>query len=301
MRHRACMRHLVHMRTRDRVGGEDGAIHVTSTAVGEFGAFVPLGDVIARKQIDDKTGGRARIGEAHVMAALRLGTAGWNIPNACKEKVGGAGSHLERYARVLNAAEINSSFHRPHRGSTYEKWARATPDDFRFSVKVPKSVTHTAPLARDELDRFIHESASLGVKLAVFLVQFAPSKIFAESEAEVLFTALQEKTSAALACEPRHASWFTPEVDAWLREHRIGRVAADPARVPDADLPGGWPGLRYFRLHGVPRIYYSSYDEIFLRTLRSRLAARSGSGETWCIFDNTAAGAALSNVLYLRG
>lgn len=179
------------------------------------------------------------------------------------------------------------------------KWASATPDEFRFSVKVPKSVTHSHQLARGELDRFMEESAGLGAKLAVLLVQFAPRKMFVASDAELLFGALREGTSAALACEPRHVSWFTPEVGAWLMGRRISRVAADPARVPDADLPGGWPGLRYFRLHGAPRIYYSAYDGGYLRALKSQLCAASSPGETWCIFDNTAAGAALQNALDL--
>ncbi|WP_247358333.1 MULTISPECIES: DUF72 domain-containing protein [unclassified Bradyrhizobium] len=127
----------------------------------------------------------------------------------------------------------------------------------------------------------------------------AQRKMFVESDAEFLFRALQERTSAALACEPRHVSWFTSEVGAWLKERRIARVAADPARVPDADLPGGWPGLRYFRLHGAPRIYYSAYDGAFLRSLKVRLGAASSPSETWCIFDNTAAGAAIENALDL--
>lgn len=237
--------------------------------------------------------------DAHLKAEPRLGTAGWNVPQVCKERLGGAGSHLERYARVLNATEINSSFHRPHRRSTYQKWADATPDDFRFSVKVPKSVTHSPQLVPGELDRFIEESAGLGTKLGVLLVQFAPRRVFVESDAEVLFSALQDRSTAALACEPRHASWFTSEVSAWLNARRICRVAADPARALDADLPGGWPGLRYFRLHGAPRIYYSAYDGAFLRTLKRRLDFASSSGETWCILDNTAAGAALDNALDL--
>lgn len=236
--------------------------------------------------------------EAH-FGAVRLGTAGWTVPQSCKERVGGAGSHLERYARVLNATEINSSFHRPHRRSTYQKWADATPDDFRFSVKVPKSVTHSPQLVPAELDRFVEESAGLGTKLGVLLVQFAPRRVFVESDAEVLFSALRDRSTAALACEPRHASWFTSEVGAWLNARRICRVAADPARALDADLPGGWPGLRYFRLHGAPRIYYSAYDGAFLRTLKTRLDFASSSGETWCILDNTAAGAALENALDL--
>lgn len=234
-----------------------------------------------------------------VKAELRLGTAGWNVPQICKERVSGAGSHLERYARVLNATEINSSFHRPHRRSTYQKWADATPEDFRFSVKVPKSVTHSPQLLLGELDRFIEESAGLGTKLGVLLIQFAPRRVFVQSDAEVLFSALRDRSSAALACEPRHASWFTSEVGAWLSERRICRVAADPARAPDADQPGGWPSLRYFRLHGAPRVYYSAYDGAFLRTLKTRLDHASSTAETWCILDNTAAGAALENALDL--
>ena len=110
----------------------------------------------------------------------RLGTAGWNVPTACRERIGGRGSHLERYAQRLNATEINSSFHRPHRRTTYERWALATPDAFRFAAKVPKSVSHSRGLAIVELDRFVAESAGLGEKLAVFLVQFPPSRIFDE-------------------------------------------------------------------------------------------------------------------------
>lgn len=69
--------------------------------------------------------------------------------------------------------------------------------------------------------------------------------------------------------------------------------------MPDTDLPGGWSGLHYFRLHGAPRIYYSAYDATYLRALKSRLGAAASSSETWCIFDNTAAGAALQNAIDL--
>ncbi len=79
--------------------------------------------------------------------SLRIGTAGWSVPALYAEEMPRGGSHLERYARRLNAVEINSSFYRPHQRKTYERWAQSTPADFRFSVKVPKAITHEARLA----------------------------------------------------------------------------------------------------------------------------------------------------------
>jgi uncharacterized protein YecE (DUF72 family) len=231
---------------------------------------------------------------------MMLGTAGWNVPISCREYVGGDGSHLERYARALNAVEINTSFYRPHRLQTYERWAAATPDDFRFSVKVPQSITHEVAFDGQAIDRFCGETAGLGNKLSILLVQLPPSNAFDEKTAGKLFDVLQRATPACLVCEPRHASWFTRKVDLWLGRQRIARVAADPARAPDADQPGGWPGLRYIRLHGSPRIYYSNYEADFLQKLGNRLRAFCASSDVWCIFDNTAAGAAMENALALK-
>jgi uncharacterized protein YecE (DUF72 family) len=166
---------------------------------------------------------------------------------------------------------------------------------------VPQTITHEDEPTSADLDRFIQESAGLGEKLAVLLVQFPPGKEFDKDAAAQLFENLQARTKVHLVCEPRHASWFTDEVDQWFSERRISRVAADPSRVPGADKPGAWQGLSYFRLHGSPRIYYSSYDDDFLQTLRLQLSALQKSGDVWCIFDNTAAGCALGNALTLLG
>ncbi len=93
--------------------------------------------------------------------------------------------------------------------------------------------------------------------------------------------------------------WFTPEVDQWLAARRITRVAADPARHPGAAEPGGWRGLSYYRMHGSPKMYYSPYSLGALASLRDHLE-RNAASETWCIFDNTASGAALPNALTLQ-
>ena len=63
---------------------------------------------------------------------MQIGTAGWVIPQQSAERSAGEGSHLQRYARVMNCVEINSSFHRAHRPATWARWAEAVPEDFRF-------------------------------------------------------------------------------------------------------------------------------------------------------------------------
>ena len=93
---------------------------------------------------------------------IRVGTAGWSIP---KDHAGAfplEGSHLERYGAVLNAVEINTSFYRPHRRTTYEALGQAVPAQFRFAVKVPRAITHEHRLMDSLLDRFLAEVAGLG-------------------------------------------------------------------------------------------------------------------------------------------
>jgi uncharacterized protein YecE (DUF72 family) len=231
-----------------------------------------------------------------------IGTAGWGVPAKYAERFPASGSHLERYAQMLDAVEINSSFYRPHRRKTYERWAQSVPERFRFAVKLPKSVTHERKLVDcgDLLTRFADESCGLGDKLGVLLVQLPPSLGFDARIAEDFFADLRRRFAIGIACEPRHAGWFTANAEALLIGHKVARVAADPARLPAAGAPGGWPGLVYYRWHGSPRIYYSDYDATALAALRQKLEACRARGiPAWCIFDNTAAYAALGNALAL--
>lgn len=233
---------------------------------------------------------------------LRIGTAGWSVPSRYAEQMPRGGSHLERYAGRLNAVEINSSFYRPHQRKTYERWAWSTPANFRFAVKVPKAITHEARLSDYDalLDRFVAEVTGLGDKLGVLLVQLPPSFRFDKQVAGRFFGDLRTSIDTPAALEPRHPSWFTPDVEDWLTDLRIARVAADPAVVAGADKAGGWDGLAYYRWHGSPRIYYSDYDAVALSSLKRELdEGRRRNVPTWCIFDNTASGAALGNALAL--
>ncbi|WP_423602298.1 DUF72 domain-containing protein [Sphingomonas sp. MS122] len=230
---------------------------------------------------------------------LRIGTAAWALPRDVRDRFPPGASNLQRYARCFNATEINSSFYRPHRRSTYERWAASVPSDFRFAVKLPKAITHEARLADCEapLTRFADETAGLGEKRGPVLVQLPPSLAFDAPIAETFFAQLASIVGGLVALEPRHSSWFDPPADALLVAHRVARVAADPASVPAAAMPGGWRGLAYFRLHGSPRIYWSAYDNAALAGWR-QAAAVAGPG-SWIILDNTASGAATRNALAL--
>lgn len=233
---------------------------------------------------------------------IRIGTAGWSIPRINADQFSGDGSHLHRYARRMNTAEINTSFYRPHKVATYARWAESTPETFRFSVKAPRLLTHDQRLGAPEagLDRFAAEVAGLGHRLGVVLVQLPPNLTFEPRVAAAFFEAMRQRLPTPVACEPRHASWFSDEADALLVEHRIARVAADPARIDRADQLGGWRGLAYVRLHGSPRIYYSAYDPVFLAEQAARLGGLAKLGPVWCILDNTAGSAALGDALAIQ-
>ncbi|MBL0402655.1 DUF72 domain-containing protein [Microvirga aerilata] len=234
---------------------------------------------------------------------VRIGTAAWSIPKEHAAPFPVAGSHLERYGAVFNAVEINSSFYRPHRPVTYERWAASVPEDFRFAVKIPKTITHERRLrdVTDILDRFLSEVSGLGPKLGPLLVQLPPSLSFQSGIADSFLNELRSRAEGSIVCEPRHASWFTPEVEALLDTLRIARVAADPAPVAGAGEAGGWRGLSYYRLHGSPKIYYSAYSPDYLAGLSERLVSDATADvETWCIFDNTTAFAATGDALMTR-
>ncbi|MBA1277842.1 DUF72 domain-containing protein [Pseudomonas stutzeri] len=233
--------------------------------------------------------------------SIFLGTAGWSLPREQWPAFPDEGTHLQRYADRFPAVEINSSFYRPHRPATYAKWAESVPAAFRFCVKLPKQVTHERRLiaCEEPLERFLHECGHLGEKLGCLLVQLPPSLAYDSASAGAFFAALRARHDGLMAIEPRHRSWL--DAESLLQQAQIARVAADPAPFAEAAEPGGWAGFRYYRLHGSPRIYHSSYAADWLDSLADRLADQPDGVANWCIFDNTASGAATANALALQG
>jgi uncharacterized protein YecE (DUF72 family) len=236
------------------------------------------------------------------MCAVHVGTAGWSIPRASAHYFEGEGTHLARYARGFSGAEINSSFYRPHAASTYARWAASTPAGFRFAVKLPKLITHDRQLRRSRVafERFLAETSGLGDRRGPLLVQLPPSFAFEARAAARFFDMVRSRYDGGLACEPRHGTWFEPGADALMRHHAVARVAADPVVTGGSPAPGGWSGLVYFRLHGSPRMYWSRYDATHLARLAAIVRQIAESAVVWCIFDNTASGAAAENAWELR-
>lgn len=233
---------------------------------------------------------------------IHLGCAGWSIPSQHAEHFLAEGSHLGRYGARFPAVEIDSSFYRLHREGTYRRWADTVPPGFRFAVKLPREITHWQQLRPGPLiDEFLKGPVALGDKLGVLLAQLPAKLALDVTMAEAFFADLRQRFDGGVVCEPRHASWFAPEAEALLAGLRIARTAVDPALAPAAAEPGGWRGLSYHRLHGSPQMYRSAYPEDFLARLAVRLREEMAQRPVWCIFDNTAAGAAIPNALSVLG
>ncbi len=232
---------------------------------------------------------------------IQVGCAGWSLPREHWPEFAEEGTHLERYASSLSAVEINSSFYRPHRPQTWQRWAESVPAGFRFSVKMPKSITHEHRLQGCEhlLEQFLTQCLHLKDKLGCLLVQLPPSLTYDPTIATAFFEALRKGYDGSLVIEPRHGSWR--DAESLLNGFQVGQVAADPSPITGGDTPGGWSGVQYWRLHGSPRLYHSAYELAYLQELAVKLKTAADAGlETWCIFDNTASGHAVHDALLLR-
>jgi uncharacterized protein YecE (DUF72 family) len=243
-----------------------------------------------------------RVAPPDVARHPRIGTAGWSIGREARPFFPAEGSSLERYAQLFSATEINSSFHRPHRLATWERWRDSVPAGFRFAVKLPKTISHERKLVDcgGLVDGFLAQAEILGDKLAVLLLQLPPKLAFDPDVAAPFLAGLATRSRARIAVEPRHPGWFGKESEALLAELGIARVAADPAICVAAAVPGGDRRLQYWRLHGSPVKYRSSYGDRLADYADALTVAAEEGAETWCIFDNTASSAAVMDALALR-
>jgi uncharacterized protein YecE (DUF72 family) len=232
-----------------------------------------------------------------------VGTAGWSLPRQHAQLFGPGETTLARYATRFDLVEVNSSFYRPHQRKTWERWAAETPASFRFTAKLPQEISHERALRGCVacVDKFLAEVHGLGDKLACLLLQLPRSRPLEPAVARRFFAALRKRYQGGLACEPRHASWFTPTAEEIYAQFDVARVAADPAFSEDAARPGGAGRVRYWRWHGSPRMYYSDYDEARLQALAKAVRARAPAGtQRIVVFDNTAHAFSAANAARLQ-
>jgi uncharacterized protein YecE (DUF72 family) len=167
---------------------------------------------------------------------------------------------------------------------------------------MPRTITHELKLhdAREPLLAFLAQTDGLAQKRGPILVQLPPSLSFDAAVVTRFLHLVRNVYDGPVVCEPRHATWFSSSATSLLDRYRVSRVAADPPPVAAAVAPAGWPGLAYFRLHGSPRKYWSSYDDNYIATLAETVRNIRNAEGVWCVFDNTASGAALENAWELR-
>jgi uncharacterized protein YecE (DUF72 family) len=143
------------------------------------------------------------------------------------------GSGLERYAARSAAVEINSTFHHSHKPGTFTRWAAAVAINFRFAVKLPRTISHELRLVGtgDLLRRFREETRNLGVNLGPLLLQLPPSLAYERAIAEPFFELLRGSTDHPVVCEPRHPIVCSQPMLSLARRpiRRVYRPPASPA------------------------------------------------------------------------
>ena len=234
-------------------------------------------------------------------ADIRIGVSGWTyapwrgafFPKGLPRK-----EELAYASHAFRAIEINGTFYRLQRPASFVKWAAATPDDFVFTVKAPRFITHVRRLHETEtpVANFLASGVlRLGAKLGPILWQFPPNFQFDVSLMRKFLAMLPHDTDAALklarghdermkdrsglkvdthvavrhALEIRHESFRVPEFIDLLREFRVALVCADTVKWPR--LMDVTSDFVYCRLHGSRELYRSGYNAADLEHWAARV------------------------------
>jgi uncharacterized protein YecE (DUF72 family) len=212
-------------------------------------------------------------------------------------------SRLEYYASLFNSVEINSSFYKNPKLSTVQKWAQVVPDDFRFSFKLSKNISHAKGLLfnNEDVDAFMQVIDAVGKKKGCLLVQFpASTRIERFSELQNLLTALQPVTNGwQIAIEFRHPSWYNNEVYKMLEQLNTTIVIHDiPASAtPEIEMKATF---RYLRFHGENGRYRGSYADDVLEKYAINIRQRINEGQTAYVYFNNTMGGAVNNLQTLN-
>jgi uncharacterized protein YecE (DUF72 family) len=214
-------------------------------------------------------------------------------------------SRLHYYSTLFNTIEVNSCFYKTPLRSTYEKWANDVPEDFQFTLKLSRDITHAKDLSGDLacMDNFLQAAAGTGSKKGCLLIQF-PGKITLEhfSQVEQILTELRAhdpNQQWRKAIEFRNESWYIAETTELLDEHNATLVMHD---FPKGRL-SEWHGLAHFaylRFHGPTGNYRDSYSEAALNEKAAMISEIARSGKDVYVYFNNTAGNSFENARYLQ-
>jgi uncharacterized protein YecE (DUF72 family) len=237
------------------------------------------------------------------MARLLIGTSGWNYGPWKDGLYAGVPRRdwLSHYASRFNAVEVNASFYRAVRPSTYGAWRDATPEAFRFAIKGHRIVTHVNRLAEatEPVIRQRDSAAALGDRLAAVLWQLPRSVGKNADQLRKFLVTLHRWPGVRHVMEFRHPSWFDAETADLLAAHETASAISDADRWPLWDAVT--TDLVYVRLHGRPHCYLSPYLPDAVAEWAARIRSWRAEGRAVHVFfDNTMQGAAVDNAGALR-
>ena len=206
---------------------------------------------------------------------------------------------LNFYATQFNTVEINSTFYRRPRPQTLANWHERTGEDFKFFIKIPKTITHIKRLketAAETADFCKHIHHGIQEKLAGFLFQMPTSFHYREEHLEQLIKTVDFRFLNVV--EFRHKSWWTEEIFETLKKKNIVFSGVSfPKDIPDDFIINNSKSV-YYRLHGVPVLFKSEYSVEELEKLAKEI--KKAKQDVFVFFNNTWGTAALKNALYLK-
>jgi uncharacterized protein YecE (DUF72 family) len=212
-------------------------------------------------------------------------------------------SRLAYYASLFTSVEINATFYKLPKRATVEAWRDSVPADFRFTFKVPKTITHAPDLQfnTSEVDAFIETVAGAGDKKGCLLVQLPPKLgRDQESELEGLIESLASDAAGwRIAVEFRHPSWYDKTVYRMLQQYGAGMVKQDLPKAPTPAVEVS-PDFVYLRFHGPDGSYRGSYEDTFLEVQAARIRDWLKGGKEMYVYFNNTMGNALGNLQTLN-
>jgi uncharacterized protein YecE (DUF72 family) len=236
---------------------------------------------------------------------VRIGTSGWSYDHWADVLYPPGlppARRLARYIEVFDTVELNASFYRWPKDSTFAGWREKLPDGFTMSVKAHRGLTHYRRLGAPEpwIERFDRCWKALGDRAGVLLVQLHPGQQRDDERLDSFLAAVP--TSIRVAVELRHPSWNDPAVYALLEKRRAAYVVMSGAGL--ACIPTATTDFVYVRMHGPDpdSMYSGSYPDRELRRWAKRITEWDGEGrDVWMYFNNDPHGHAVRNALILRG
>ncbi|MBO8160242.1 MAG: DUF72 domain-containing protein [Thermosipho sp. (in: Bacteria)] len=223
-----------------------------------------------------------------------IGTSGWSYnhwKNIFYPEDLEKNKWLKYYSSHFNTVEINATFYRLPFENIVKSWYKKTPEDFAFSIKGPKIITHKLRLKdiSEYLEKFIKRVNFLNEKLKIILWQLPPSLKEDKLLLEEFIYILPKHVKHTI--EFRHSSWFVDSIFNLLKENNISFCISDSSRYK-----GIWiktADFVYIRFHGPTRLYTSEYGETSLKNFAKKIL--EFNCETYAYFNNDFNGYALKD------